>query len=234
MILASTSLAALVVALPLGQLADRIGARGVTIASALLFTLATLGQGLANEFWTLLLARGAFGLAFGALWGAGAAWLSDSLTEERRAGALAAAATVAGLGFTVVPVFAGTVADRFYTGTPFLILAVAAAAVTAALVIAAPAATGEVTRQPLREVVLGAARCDELVLAAIGIIVLIGIVGGESTCSCRCSSARTTSRPGRSACSSRPRRPCTRSRAQSSPASGNARRRCAWVGWRRS
>ena len=103
MILASTSLAALVVALPLGQLADRIGARGVTIASAALFTLATLGQGLANEFWTLLLARGAFGLAFGALWGAGAAWLSDSLTEERRAGALAAAATVAGLGFTAGP-----------------------------------------------------------------------------------------------------------------------------------
>jgi MFS family permease len=177
MILASTSLTALVVALPLGQLADRIGARGVTIASAVLFTLATLGQGLANEFWTLLLARGAFGLAFGALWGAGAAWLSDSLTEERRAGALAAAATVAGLGFTTGPVFAGTVADRFDSGTPFLILAVAAALVTVALVIAAPAATGEVTRQPLREVV-HAARRDELVLAAIAIIVLIGIVGG--------------------------------------------------------
>jgi MFS family permease len=177
MILASTSLAALVVALPLGQLADRIGARGVTIVSAALFTLATLGQGLANEFWTLLLARGTFGLAFGALWGAGAAWLSDSLTEERRAGALAAAATVAGLGFTVGPVFAGTVADRFHTGMPFLIVALAAALVTAALVIAAPAATGEVTRQPLREVVR-AARRDELVLAAIGIIVLIGVVGG--------------------------------------------------------
>jgi MFS family permease len=177
MILASTSLTALVVALPLGQLADRIGARGVTIASAALFTLATLGQGLANEFWTLLLARGAFGFAFGALWGAGAAWLSDSLSEERRTGALAAAATVAGLGFTTGPVFAGTVADRFDTGTPFLILAVAAAVVTVALVIAAPAATGEVTRQALREVVR-AARRDELVLAAIGIIVLIGIVGG--------------------------------------------------------
>jgi MFS family permease len=177
MILASTSLTALVVALPLGRLADRIGARGVTIASAALFTLATLGQGLAGEFWSLLLARGAFGLAFGALWGAGAAWLSDSLTEDSRAGALAAAATVAGLGFTTGPVLAGTLADRFDTGTPFLVLAVAAALVTAALVIAAPAATGEVTRQPLAEVVR-AARRDELVLAAIGIIVLIGIVGG--------------------------------------------------------
>jgi MFS family permease len=111
------------------------------------------------------------------LWGAGAAWLSDSLTEERRAGALAAAATVAGVGFTTGPVLAGTLADRFDSGTPFLIMAVAAALMTVALVIAAPAATGEVTRQPLAEVVR-AARRDELVLAAIGIIVLIGIVGG--------------------------------------------------------
>jgi MFS transporter, ACS family, D-galactonate transporter len=75
MILAAASLAALVVALPLGLLADRLGARHVTIVSAVLFTLATLGQGLAEEFWSLLLARAAFGVAFGALWGAGAAWL---------------------------------------------------------------------------------------------------------------------------------------------------------------
>ena len=87
-ILAAASLAALVVAFPLGLLADRLGARRVTIASACLFTLATFGQGLADEFWSLLLARLVFGVAFGALWGAGASWLSDSLTEDRRAGAL--------------------------------------------------------------------------------------------------------------------------------------------------
>src|SRR5918996_1733001 len=62
MILASASLAALVVAFPLGLFADRVGARQVTIASAALFTLATVGQGLANDFWSLLLARGAFGV----------------------------------------------------------------------------------------------------------------------------------------------------------------------------
>src|SRR5687767_4869577 len=70
MILAASSLAALAVALPLGVLADRIGARWVTIASACLFTLSTLGQGLAVDFWTLLGSRVAFGVAFGALWGA--------------------------------------------------------------------------------------------------------------------------------------------------------------------
>jgi MFS family permease len=177
MILAAASLAALVVSFPLGVLADRLGARRVTIASAAVFTLATLAQGLADEFWSLLAARAAFGVAFGALWGAGTAWLSDSLTEVRRAGALAAATTVAGAGFTTGPVLAGVLADRYDTGTPFLVVAVAAAAVTAALFVLAPVAPASPPRQPLREL-LGLARRNELVLAAIAIIVLIGLVGG--------------------------------------------------------
>jgi MFS family permease len=177
MILAAASLAALVVAFPLGVLADRLGSRRVTIASAVLFTLATLGQGLAGEFWTLLLARAAFGVAFGAVWGAGTAWLSDSLAAERRSGALGAATTVAGVGFTLGPVLAGVLADRYDTGTPFLVAAVGAAAVTAALVFAAPVAAPSPPRQHLREL-LDVARRDTLVLAGIAIIVLIGLVGG--------------------------------------------------------
>lgn len=177
MILAAASLAALVVAFPLGLVADRLGAREVTIASAFLFTLATLGQGLADQFWSLLLARGAFGVAFGALWGAGASWLSDSLSDDRRAGALGAATTVAGIGFTAGPVFAGGLADRYGTGTPFVIVSVAAAVVTGALVVAGPVATGIAARQRLRGM-LRSARRDELVLAGIAIIVLIGLVGG--------------------------------------------------------
>ena len=177
MILAAASLTALVVALPLGLIADRLGARRVTIASACVFTLATLGQGLAEEFWSLLLARGAFGVAFGALWGAGAAWLSDSLTDERRPRALASTVTVSGIGFTAGPVFAGVLADRYDTGTPFLLVALAAAVVTAALVVAAPVAPGQPPIQRLREM-LRVARRDELVLAGIALIALIGIVGG--------------------------------------------------------
>jgi MFS family permease len=177
LILAAASLAALVVAFPLGLLADRLGARQVTIASACVFTLATFGQGLADEFWSLLLARLVFGVAFGALWGAGASWLSDSLTDDSRAGALGAAATVAGLGFTTGPVFAGVLTDRYDTGTPFLVVGVAAALATAFLVVAAPAAPDTPPRQRLRDM-LDVARRDELVLAGIGIIVLIGLVGG--------------------------------------------------------
>ena len=177
MVLAAASLAALVVALPLGLIADRLGARRVTIASACVFTLATLGQGLADQFWSLLLARAAFGVAFGALWGAGAAWLSDSLPDARRPRALAATVTISGVGFTAGPVFAGVLADRYDTGTPFLLVAVAAALVTAALVVAAPVAPTRPPIQRLREL-LRVARRNELVLAGIALIALIGIVGG--------------------------------------------------------
>ena len=176
-ILAAASLAALVAALPLGVLADRFGAREVTLASAALFTLATLGQGFADDFWTLLIARAGFGAAFGALWGAGASWLSNSLTHERRAGALALATTVAGVGFTIGPVFSGVVADRFETGTPFVVLAVAAAAVTISLFRVPAVHVTDVATQSLRET-LRVVRRDELVLAGIAIIVLIGLVGG--------------------------------------------------------
>ena len=176
-ILAAASLAALVVALPLGMLADRFGAKEVTLASAGLVTLATLGQGVAAEFWTLLAARAAFGAAFGALWGAGASWLSNSLADDRRTGALAAATTVAGIGFTIGPLFAGVLADRYETGTAFVVLAIAAAAVTVALFTVPAVHVTDVTTQSLRET-LRVVRRDELVLAGIAIIVLIGLVGG--------------------------------------------------------
>ena len=177
-ILAAASLAALVFALPLGVLADRLGARSVTIAS----------RGLVHDrhAWT---GRSpttsghcsphapSFGVAFGALWGAGASWLSNSLSDERRTSALAATTTVAGVGFTIGPVFAGVVADRVETGTPFVLLAIAAAVVTIALFTVPPATATDVTTQSLRQV-LRVVRRDELVLAGIAIIVLIGLVGG--------------------------------------------------------
>jgi MFS family permease len=177
MILAAASFAALLVSLPLGLLADRLGSREVTIASALVFTLATLGQGLAGAFWSLLLARAAFGVAFGALWAAGAAWLSDSLSDERRAGGLGAVATMTGLGFTTGPVFAGVLADRYAPGAPFLVLAVLAALVTVALILAAPGSAPRAHAAGVRRLVR-VARRDELVLGGVALLALIGLVGG--------------------------------------------------------
>jgi len=68
---AATSLATVLVSVPTGLLADRIGAQRLTAAAAALVTLSAVGQGLAPGFWTLLASRAAFGLAFGAIWTAG-------------------------------------------------------------------------------------------------------------------------------------------------------------------
>ena len=176
-ILAAASLAALVAALPLGVLADRFGAREVTLASAGLFTLATLGQGLAatsGRCSPRAQASGSRSARSGARARRGSPTRSP---HERRAGALAAATTVAGLGFTIGPVFAGVVADRFETGTPFVVLAIAAAAVTISLFAVPAVHVTDVTTPSLRET-LRVVRRDELVLAGIAIIVLIGLVGG--------------------------------------------------------
>jgi NNP family nitrate/nitrite transporter-like MFS transporter len=177
MLLSVASLAALVVSFPLGLLSDRVGARSVTVGSACLFTLATLGQGVAEDFWSLLVARAAFGVAFGAMWTAGLAWLGDAMPAHRRASALGATVTVTGLGFTVGPAFAGLLSDSFGTGAPFVLVALAGAAVTAGLIVSRPVATETVERQPLRQM-LRAARADELVLGGVVIMALIGFVSG--------------------------------------------------------
>jgi predicted MFS family arabinose efflux permease len=177
MILSAGSLTALVVAVPLGVLADRLGARRVTLVSAVIFTLAAFGQGFADTFWSLLLARGLFGVAFGALWSAGTAWLSDAISDTRRARALAAMTPVSGVGFTVGPVFAGVLADHLSTGAPFLIVGCVAVLVTLSLFFMGPVVEGEVPRQRLRETVRRVGG-NELVLGGLAIIVLIGLVGG--------------------------------------------------------
>src|SRR5437764_2928668 len=50
-VLASASFATVVVSVPIGLLADRIGARALTIASAVVLTGSCVGQGLAADFW---------------------------------------------------------------------------------------------------------------------------------------------------------------------------------------
>jgi MFS family permease len=177
MILSAASLAVLVVAFPLALLVDRLGARRVTITSACVFTFATLGQGLANEFWTLLVSRAGFGVAFGALWAGATAWLSDTVPEHRRARALAATATVTGVGFTTGPVLAGVLSDRYSPGTLFLVVTIAAAVVTAALVTVPAAAHTRSDGFRIREAFRLVGR-DELVVAAVALIALIGLVGG--------------------------------------------------------
>ncbi|MDX6496281.1 MAG: hypothetical protein QOE17_2267, partial [Gaiellales bacterium] len=76
-LLASTSVAILLVSVPAGMLSERFGVRRLTLVSLAVMAVADLGQGMAGSFVALLGARALFGLGFGILWTAGVAWLSE-------------------------------------------------------------------------------------------------------------------------------------------------------------
>jgi predicted MFS family arabinose efflux permease len=175
-VIAAAGIATVVVALPIGVLADRVGTRALTVGSAALVALSTLGQGLAGDFWSLLVSRAAFGHALWTIWTAGLAWSSETGARDRGPAALGVPVAVAGVGITIGPAFAGLLAGWFGVRAPFLALAVAAALVTLSFL----RAGGEESpyhRQPLAET-LRVARHDRVVLAGVAVIVLVGTMGG--------------------------------------------------------
>ncbi len=74
-LLAASSVTTLVVSLPAGMLAHRLGPRQVTLAGIALMVVSDVGQATASSYLALVGARAVFGAAFGIIWTAGVAWL---------------------------------------------------------------------------------------------------------------------------------------------------------------
>jgi MFS family permease len=172
--LAVSGVAVLVVAVPAGLLADRFGARRLTIGAGALLALSTLAQALAPDFWTLLAARGMFGAASTTIWTAGLSWLADT-AGERRSAALGGTMTMAGLGATVGPVFMGLLGEHFGLVVPLVAVAAAAAAVTVALAALGREDTAVRERRPLAHT-FGGIR-ERLVLGSVLLMALGGLTG---------------------------------------------------------
>lgn len=177
-ILGAGGVATLLVALPMGLLTDRLGARRITIASAWLLVLSTLGQGLAVDFWSLLAARGAFGIALGTMWTSGLAWLTARGNGAGSAVALGGTMTVAGAGLVVGPGFAGLLGDHFGLSTPFYVLAAVAFLATLDLMRShGLAETPPVPREPVRE--LARRGRDRFLVAGFVLMIVVGLVNGS-------------------------------------------------------
>jgi MFS family permease len=67
-----------------GRVADRIGRRQAMVASIVVFSLGALLTGLANGFWSLLLARVVTGLGVGGEWGIGHAVVAEYWSGRQR------------------------------------------------------------------------------------------------------------------------------------------------------
>ena len=178
-ILAAAGFAMLVVALPVGRLADRIGARRLTLAGGILLVASNLWQGLANGYLELLAARCLFGAGMGIVWTAGLALLSTMPSERRRSFALGGTITTAGAASVTGPVAAGYFGDEVTLGAPFLVLAGLTAVATAALALTQPpTAVSPPEHAPLRTA-LARGAYERYVLAAVLLMLTLGLVNGS-------------------------------------------------------
>ena len=175
-VLGAAGFTTLVVSVPVGILADRIGTRGVTLASAVLVAASTLGQAVAFDFWSLLLARAFFGGALGAIWTAGLAWIAEAAPNRDRPSALGVPVTIAGIGIMVGPVFAGGLASWFGVRTPFYVLALLATA--AAVWFASSPGHDTPFRHEPWLATFSVVRRDRLVLASCVVMLLVGLMNG--------------------------------------------------------
>lgn len=177
-LLAATGLATFAVALPAGRLADRLGARRLTLAAAWIMVAGTLGQAGAWSFAALLGARLLFGIGYGIIWTAGLAWLGDAAQGNA---ALGGAVACSGAGGVLGPAFAGFLAGALGVAAPYLVAAGVLATATVALT-AVPVGSGWSPR-PASSISsqLRVAVRHRSMLAASASVVVGGIAASVST-----------------------------------------------------
>ena len=146
LLLALPGLASLVVSLPAGIASDRLGARRMTLVAGGLICVSSLAQAVPS-LEVLLAGRAVFGLAFGAIWTTGMAWLAE--LQGARSASLGAPVTYSSVGVMAGPALSGALAQQAGVGAPFLLLAAAAAVVTATLVAVGSGAGGAPAVDPL-------------------------------------------------------------------------------------
>src|SRR2546423_49955 len=122
--------AVLVGSVPVGYLAWRVGARGLTIFGVALLAVATFGCAFAGGFLWLLAARTGQGLSSAVSWTAGMAWLSEASEPNVRGRVLGTAMSFATVGAPGGPVIGGAVGGAYGLRAPFVLLGIATVVLT--------------------------------------------------------------------------------------------------------
>ena len=178
LLLSTTTFAMVVVTLPLGRLADRVGARPLIAVAGGFVVLGSVVLALADGLPALLAGRTLIGVANGIIWTAG---VMIAGAPGRPAGATGRAIAAGGVGLLVGPVLAGVLAEGIGTWAPFAASAALALPITAVFALqcfqpdfAAPAKPAAPEAAPARR---GAHR-NRLVVYAMLATVVLGFVGG--------------------------------------------------------
>lgn len=176
-LLSAETVAMLTAAVPIGLLAGRVGAQRLLVACAVLLPVSMLGQALAGDLPSLLLARALFGLSFGILWTIGPAVAAGGGRGAAGTGKLIAAS---GAGWLLGPALSGLAADAFGYRVPFVAIAVLTVPLALGVALgrdAAVAPDGPAGR--LRDAV-ALTRRDRAIAGVTVASALLGIVTGVS------------------------------------------------------
>jgi predicted MFS family arabinose efflux permease len=178
MVWAITTLAMLVVSLPVGNAASRFGSRVPLLCAAALMPVALVGQALAGGLAVLLAARLLFGLSFGIIWVVGPA---RAAAHDRGAGGTGPLIAATGVGWLVGPVVAGVVADA----TDWRVASASLALLTLPVIPvvyrgAAPRLGGERLESLRLRRAFGLVLRNRTIAGAALVSALLGVVGGAS------------------------------------------------------
>src|SRR6185437_2234107 len=170
--------AVLVGSVPVGYLAARVGARGLTIFGVALLAVATFGCAFAGGFWALLAARTGQGLSSAVSWTAGMAWLSEASEPNVRGRVLGTAMSFATVGTLVGPVIGGVLGGAYGLRAPFILLGLVTVMLT---VVVARAPAGPAAPEPVGvgELVrsVGGSRTMVAALSVMLLVAVVSIVG---------------------------------------------------------
>ncbi|HWD86425.1 MAG TPA: MFS transporter [Solirubrobacteraceae bacterium] len=172
-LIAAPGLATLAISAPAGLIADRFGAKPVTVSATVLLAAGAASQALLTPA-ALIVGRLMFGLAYGIMWTTATAWLADADPGDNGGRALGAVATSSAAGLAAGPGLGGVMAQLVGLSAPFVLAAVAAG--VAVLVLTRQPkgpATPAPARDSLRAMALEAPRYPGIFVGAVA----LGVVG---------------------------------------------------------
>ncbi|HUZ83755.1 MAG TPA: MFS transporter [Gaiellales bacterium] len=176
LVLAAFSAAVVVVAVPAGHLADRLGARAVTAAGVAMLAAATASLGLAGDFRELLAARVFQGAADAVVWTAGIAWVAAATPPLQRGRVIAVVEGGATVGIIAGPLVGGVATSLVGISVTFLGAAALLLVLLVWTLLEPPAAVRGAGGSRLADSLRASVR-EPVIAAAMAMILLVSVVG---------------------------------------------------------